>query len=129
MPVVRIGELATPERRSQLGGVTTEVVDRDAIGKAYITRHRARFECVLDDYFEALYINEAQLMDGLKLREVHLRVNCGTSGKVLCQPFLMDTGQGDPEWKMLAHIDCTRQLHDALTVLTAAQQTVLRNVC
>jgi hypothetical protein len=35
MAVVRIGELATPERCRQQGGVMTEVVDRDASGKAY----------------------------------------------------------------------------------------------
>ena len=129
MPVVRVGELATPERRRQLGGVMTEVVDRDATGKAYIKRHRARFECALDEYFNMFQISNPQYMAGLKFREIYLRVNYGTNSKILCQPFLMDTGQGDPEWKMLAHIDCARWLDEATKKLSPEQLYVVRNVC
>jgi hypothetical protein len=129
MPVVRIGEMATPERCQKLGGVMTEVVDRDASGKAYIKRHKARLECALDYYFKTFRLTDQQYVAGLKFREIYLRVNYGASGKILCHPFLMDTGKGDPEWKMLAHIDCSRQLNEVYALLTPAQQSIVRNVC
>ncbi len=129
MPVVRVGEMATPERRKQLGGVMTEVVDRDSGGKIYTKRHRARLECMLDFYFKEHRISDPQYMAGLKFREIYLRVRYGYSGKVLCNPFLMEAGQADPEGKMLAHIDCIRALEEASKQLLPEQIAVIRNVC
>jgi hypothetical protein len=129
MPVVRVGELATPERRRQLGGVMTEVVDRDASGKAYMKRHRVRIECMLDYYFNEFRLTEAQYMAGLKFREFYLRVNFGTNCKILCNPFLMQPGQADPEGKALAHLHCLRMLDEAYAVLSQVQREVVRDVC
>jgi hypothetical protein len=128
-PVVRVGELATPERRRKQGGVMTEVVDRDVSGKAYIKRHRVRIECMLDHYFHNFRISDHQYMAGLKYREIYLRAMHGYSAKVLCNPFLMEAGQADPEGKMLAHIDCGRWLEDANKILAPAEQAIVRNVC
>jgi hypothetical protein len=129
MPVVRIGEMATPERRRKLGGLMTEVVDRDASGKAYIKRQRARIECMLDYYFQNYRLDDPQYMAGLKYREIYLRVNFDTNCKILSNPFLMQAGQGDHEGKMHAHIDCLRQLNEVYALLTVPQQTILRDVC
>jgi len=102
-----------PERRRQLGGVMTEVVDRDAGGKAYMKRHRVRIECMLDYYYDSFRINDPQLKAGLKFREIYLRVNFGTNCKILCNPFLMEAGQADPEGKAHAHLHCLRMLDEA----------------
>jgi hypothetical protein len=129
MPVVRVGELATPERRRQLGGVMTEVIDRDAGGKAYMKRHRVRIECMLDYYFNAYRINERQYTAGLKFREIYLRVNYDTNCKILCSPFLINTGRADPEGKIMAHMDCIRWLDEACKLLSSEQLTMVRKVC
>jgi hypothetical protein len=129
MPVVRVGEMATPERRRQQGGVMTEVLDRDSTGNAIMKRHRARIECMLDYYFNEFRINNPQYMAGMKFREIYLRVNYGYSCKILCNPFLMDSGRGYPEGKMLAHIDCMRYLNEAYQLLSPEQASVMRDVC
>jgi len=128
-PVARAGERATPERRHQLGGVITEVVDRDATGGTYIKRHRARIECMLDYYFRKHRISDAQYMAGLKFREIYLRTTYGYSFKVLCNPFLMEAGQADHEGRMLAHLDCGRLLSEATKQLMPEELTIVRNVC
>lgn len=127
--VVRVGELATPERRRKLGGVTTEVVDRDVTGKAYIKRHRVRIECMLDYYFNAYYLNEPQHMAGLKCREIYLRVNFDTNCKVLCAPYLIRAGHSDAEGKILARIECERYWLEACNLLSKEQLAVIRKVC
>jgi len=129
IPAVRMGEMATPERYNQLGGLITEVMDRDATGKASISHHRARIECILDYYHKAFVIDDQQYMAALKFREIYLRVNFGYNTKTLCQPFLIEAGRPDPEWKMLAHIDCLRHLRGVYVLLSSAQQNILRNVC
>jgi hypothetical protein len=129
MPVVRVGELATPERRHQLGGVMTEVVDREVGGKAYIKRHRVRIECMLDYYFNGYHINDTQYMAGLKFREIYLRVNYDTNCKVLCSPYLRSAKHADPEAKILAHLDCIRWLDEACKLLSPEQLAMVRKVC
>src|ERR1700733_188615 len=70
---VRIGELATKERRSQNGGVTIEVIDRDASDKIYMKRHRAYAECVLDDCLRRGAVSEAEYEAGMKFRCAYLK--------------------------------------------------------
>jgi hypothetical protein len=129
MPVVRVGEMATPERCRQLGGVMTEVVDRDVNDKAYIKRHRARLECMLDYYFLHYRISDPQYMAGLKFREIFLRVNYGANCKILCSPFIIGAKRSDPESKILAHLDCLRWMDEASRTLSQEQLDVVRRVC
>jgi len=127
--VVRIGELATKERRRQQGGMVTEVIDREASGKAYIKRQRARLECMLDYYHKQNRISDPQYTAGIKFREIYLSAIYGYSFKVLCNPYLMEAKHADPEGRMLAHIDCTRLLREACDRLTPEQRSLVRDVC
>ena len=127
--VVRLGEQATPERQRQSGGVRTEVVDRDASGKAYITRHRAEMECVLDFYLRTQRISEQQHAAGMRFREIYLRVVNGANCKILGELFLINVGQGSYEGKMLAYIDCVQVLDNVSDDLSPAQVQVIRRVC
>ena len=129
MPVIRVGEVVTPERRRQLGGVMTEVIDRDSTGKAYIKRQRVKIECMLDYYYDKFRINDHQNMAGQKYRELYTRVNFGSSYKVLTSPFLMADKQSDPEARMVAHIDCIRNLTEVDMLLSPQQRDVMRDVC
>ena len=128
-PVVRIGEIATPERRRQNGGLITEVADRDASGNVYTKRQRAKYECILDCYHDEYRLNDAQYTAGLKFQEIFHRCFCGHAAKELCAPFLIDGGEGSAEHRVIAHIYCTRLLDEALEQMTKKQQAVVRSVC
>jgi hypothetical protein len=126
---VKIGETATPERRRQLGGVETEIVDRDASGKVYIKRQRARLECMLDYYLKERRINDAQHKAGTKFRYIYLRAAHHYSCLTLTNRFLIEPGQADPEWRFMNHLDCTRILIVACKELTPEEYAIVRNVC
>jgi hypothetical protein len=125
---IRVGELATPERRRQLGGVATEVVDRDANGKVYIERHRAEYECVVDFYWRTRKINDPQRAAAIKLREIYIHVSHGFDSTNL-GGALVDAGIGNHEKQIATYLDSLNQLKAARAKLTPAQRTILRNVC
>jgi hypothetical protein len=127
--VVRIGEEATPERHHQLGGVITEVIDRDDNSKRKARRDRARNECMPDFYHNENTMSDPQHKAALKYREIYLTAFHGYNCKILCSPFLIDSGKADPEGKMLAHIHCTRLLHEAQERLTEEERSIVRDVC
>jgi hypothetical protein len=126
---VKNGETATPERRRQLGGVETEIVDRDASGKVYIKRQRARLECMLDYYLKLRRISEEQYKAGCKFRYLYLRAAHNYSCLNLTDRFRMEPKQADPEWRLLNHMDCIRVLIVASKELTPEEYAIVRNVC
>ncbi|MGB9152786.1 MAG: hypothetical protein WCD70_06835 [Alphaproteobacteria bacterium] len=126
---IKGGEQATPERHNQLGGVSTEVVNRDALGKVSVERHRAKHECVLDFYLRTRRISDPQHQIGMSFREIHIRANNGVNCKILGNSFLVDAGHGNYERKMLDHVECLKLLDGACEHLTSSQERVLRRVC
>jgi hypothetical protein len=126
---IRIGETATPERRKQHGGVTTEIVDRDATGKATITRHKAKLECVLDFYLRTRRIDDPQHAAGIKLRGIYKQVSHGFDSSNFSGALLADTGNGNHEKQIAAYLDSIKKLKKLYARLTPAQRRVLRDVC
>jgi hypothetical protein len=126
MPVMCVGESATPERRKQLGGLMTEVVTDE--GRSF-RRQKARNVGVIDDLFENDVLSDPQYMAALKIQEIHSRATDGKSCKVLCSPFLIDPGQHDSEWKIIARMDSLRLLHEAFAKLTQTQRDIVEGIC
>ena len=126
---IRIGETATPERRRQLGGVLTEVIDRDATGKACIKRQKGKLECVLDYYWRTKRINDPQHQAGMKFREIYLRVNNGFAHKMLGDLVLVDDASLHVEERMLQHIVCMQQLDKIREKLSPSQEKIIVQVC
>ena|GEM_PF-1950620 len=126
---VRFGALATQERCRQLGGVTTEIIDRDSSGKASMKRHRVRIECMLDYYFIEDRIDEAEYRAGMKFRQLYLRVVHKIKMTNLSNPYLMEAHRADPEGATLAGLYSERLLYEAYDVLSPEQQSVVRRVC
>lgn len=125
----RVGERATPERRRKPGGIAVEVVDREAGGRVLVKRHRGRIECVLDHYYLARKLNDAQMQAALKFREAWLLIHFGANSTLSGNPLLARTGHADPEGRLIAHIDLLRWLDRACSLLTAAQLRVAQKVC
>ncbi len=130
-PVVCVGEMATPERRQQLGGVMTEFVASEIPGNLPTKRHRVRIENVLDIMYRNRVnpLSDPQFTVALKFHELFNHGRNGSTFKVLCQPFIVDGGKADPQWKMIAHIDCARYLVEAYDFLTPEEQAIVRKVC
>ncbi len=121
---IRVGELATKERRRQHGGVRTEIVDRSVDNKAIVKRHRAIAECTLDRYFLRELISEAEYEAGMKFRHAYLRA--------VLRIKVDDVGvgaHGDLEMSALMVIKSEKLLREAYGVLSLAQQTVIIAVC
>jgi len=129
IPIVHITECATPERCQKPGGVITEVIARDVSGKALMKRQRVRVECMLDYYYYASRLNEAQYKAGLKFREFYLRIrfdkNCLSSRKA----FVKEAGLFNPDGKMLDRLEYLRLLDGAHKQLSPEQWEVIRKVC
>jgi hypothetical protein len=130
-PVVIVGERATPERRKQLGGVVSEIVEVEEPRslKTKVKRDRANYVSTLAYYHGTKRLNDPQTVAGEKYAELFNRVTFGYHYKVLCNPFLIDPGQADPEARMVAHMDCIRQLREIDALLSPAQRRVIINVC
>jgi len=126
---IRLGELATKERRHQNGGIETEVIDRNLSGAAYIKRHRAYAECVLDSYFRREYLSQAEFQAGMKFRDVYLRHVCGVKVSDNTNPFINESGGSDIEFAMMAGFESERILRAAYNVLSEKQRTIVRSVC
>ena len=118
---IKIGETATPERRRQLGGVESEIVDRDASGKILIRRQKARMECVLDYYWRTRRLTEVQREAGLRFRAIYWHVQVGPEHMLIDNMILVDNGRGNHERKMLTHIGCVEALNAVRKLLSPAQ--------
>lgn len=121
---VRIGEVATRERRRKHGGVITEVVDRDARGKVMMRRHRAAAECVLDVYSFRQTITDAQYQAGLKFRNAYLRA--------VLRIRVSDIGygcRGDDAMSVILPIYSEELLRKAYKALSLEQKSVIIAVC
>jgi len=70
---VRTGITATKERRRQQGGVMTEIVNRDVDGKILIKRHKAVWECHLDEYYDRHTIGEPEHKAGIIFRRAYFQ--------------------------------------------------------
>ena len=127
---VRVGEMATKERRCQNGGVISEVIDRDLSGKVFMKRHRASCECVLDDLLRRLTISEPEYETGMKFRWAYLKhvfkVKVCDGGY---NPFLNEGCNGDAESNMNAMCEADKLLHGAYGVLSDAQRSIVIAVC
>jgi len=74
---IKDGATPTPERRKRNGGVTVEVIHRNASGTSLVKRYRAVWECPLDAYRDKGIINETQHKSGMQFREAYYAtVNC-----------------------------------------------------
>lgn len=130
-PVKCVGEMATPERRRQQGGVMTEQVPSESAGNLPTIRHRVRIENVLDLMFRCRVnpLTDPQYTAGLKFYELFNHDKNGDKFKVLCSPFVMDGTHTGAEWKVLAHMSSARYLVEAYKQLTLEEQAIVRKVC
>jgi len=129
LPVVLVGELVTPERRRQLGGVISEMIDEDGSSKRKVKRNKARYDCMIEFYFEDGTFSDRQSKAALKYREIYLSGMHGQSGKYLCNPFTIDCGRADPENKIIGHMHNLRLLVEANELLTQEERDIVRDVC
>lgn len=120
----RFGELATLERRRQLGGVVTEVIDRDLRGGVLLKRHKAVCECQLDVYKYRETISESEYDAGMIYRDAFQYYVLGVKTKDRASG-----GRGDVEMAMI-NIPMSKKLLDqAHAVLTQSESAVVRAVC
>jgi hypothetical protein len=120
----RFGELATLERRRQLGGVTTEVIDRDLRGGVLLKRHTAVCECQLDVYKFREQLTDKEYDAGLIYRRAFMRYVLGIQVDDKVQG-----GRSDAEMAMLSIPHSKKLLDQAHAVLSQPQSTVVRAIC
>lgn len=121
---LRTGEVSTKQRRTQNGGVISEVVDRDISGKALIIRHKARYTCTLDRYFGQLRLSEAEYKAGIRFQHAYLRA--------VLRVKVYDVGggsQGDAEMAALIVIKSEKLLKEAYSVLSEKQKAIIIAIC
>jgi hypothetical protein len=120
----RIGELATLERCSQLGGMIKEVVDRDFRGNPILYRQRAKIECHLDIYRYRGQLDTPEYDAGMIFRKAYIRyvlrikVDDDVQG-----------GRADAEMAMLALPHSKKLLDQAHSVLSQPQWMVIEAIC
>lgn len=120
----RVGELATVERCRQLGGVITEVVDRDLRGNPILRRHKAKIECHLDLCLLREWISIPEYDAGMIYRKAYLRyvrrvkTDDDTQG-----------GRADAEMAMLSIPHSKKLLDQAHGVLSPAQWRMVEAIC
>ena len=120
----RQGERANAERRSKMGGVITEAIDRDLRGNAYMVRDRVRVECALDFYLWKGQISPSEYDAALKFRRAYQRAVLGIKVE---DPAA--TGTYDPEMALLIVPISEEILRAAYEELTKVQQEVIIDVC
>jgi hypothetical protein len=70
--VVRMNEVATPERKKQMGGVVNDYEADGPKSRVMLLRHRARTECVLDVYRLQGKIDIEEFEAGMRFRIAYL---------------------------------------------------------
>lgn len=121
---VRVGELATVERCRQLGGMVTEVVDRDLRGNPIIKRHKAKIECHLDIYLYREQLSIPEYDAGMIFRKAYSRYVLGIKVEDDVQGAC-----GDVEMAMLAVPHSKKLLDQAHGVLSQPQWMVIEAIC
>ena len=121
---VRLGERATVERCRQLGGLLTEVVDRDLRGNPIYTRQKAKIECHLDIYRYREALSAAEYEAGMIFRKAYVRYVLGI--KVEDD---VAGGRADAEMAMLAVPHSKKLLDQAHGVLSTPQWMVIEAIC
>lgn len=112
------------ERCQQLGGMITEVVDRDLRGSPILKRHKARIECHLDLCLIRECINIPEYEAAMIFRKAYLGYVLGIKVDDNVQG-----GRADAELAMLAIPQCKKILDQAHAVLSPQQWTVIEAVC
>ena len=120
----RIGELATVERCRQLGGVITEVVDRDLRGSPILKRHKAKIECHLDICLLREWISIPEYDAAMIFRKAYLRYVRGVKVDDDVQG-----GRADAEMAMLAVPHSKKLLDQAHAVLSQPQWRMVETIC
>lgn len=121
---VRGGEGVTVERCQHSDGVAKEIVDRDATGKVYMWRYRARSECMLDAYLVRKLIELEQHQAGMKYRIAWLRAREGIR---VSDPY---SGGAHASYEDSLQIipESERLLREADQAMTAKQRDMVRRV-
>ncbi len=120
----RCWERATMERRRQLGGLITEVVDRDLRGNSILKRHKAKIECHLDIYLYRGQLSVPEYDAGMIFRKAYMR-------------YVLDIkvdddvqgGRADAEMAMLAVPHSKKLIDEAHDVLSQPQWMVVEAIC
>lgn len=120
----RLGELATVERCRQLGGVITEVVDRDLRGSPIVKRHKVKIECHLDIYLYREQLSIPEYDAGMIFRKAYVRYVLGIKVEDDVQG-----GRADAEMAMLAVPHSKKLLDQAHGVLSTPQWMVIEAIC
>ena len=120
----RVGELATMERCRQLGGVITEVVDRDLRGSPILKRHKAKIECHLDICLIREWISIPEYDAAMIFRKAYLRYVLGVKVEDNVQG-----GRADAEMAMLAVPHSKKILDQAHGVLSQPQWMMVEAIC
>jgi hypothetical protein len=126
-PVVRIGEVATPERMRQNGGIVKDLEPESPKSRVMIMRHRARCECWLDRYRLKDKIDQSEFLAGMRFREAWLCITFGKShGRSMvyidpCYHQSLNPGE--------KRLWAERVIGDAFKILTAAQKTAVIACC
>lgn len=120
----RVGEFATVERCRQLGGMITEVVDRDLRGNPIFKRHKAKIECHLDIYLYREQLSLAEYDAGMIFRKAYMRYVLGIKVEDDVQG-----GRADAEMAMLAVPHSKKLLDQAHEVLSQPQWMVIEAIC
>lgn len=107
-----------------MGGVVTEVIDRDLRGNPYLKRDRAIAECVLDAYLFRRILSHREYEAGIKFRKAYLRA----VHRVRVEDPLSSSAY-DPEMALLIAPISEQILRDAYAVLSEAQKRIAINVC
>ena len=121
----RIGEMPTEERCNQLGGIVTEVIERDANGKAFVMRYAAYAECMLDTYLLRGLIDKVEHVAGMRYRIAWLRAR---EGLKISDRF---SGGVPISYEDSLHIipESERILKEAAEELTPAQKAMVMRIC
>lgn len=120
----RQGEKTTLERRQHMGGVVTEVVDRDLRGNPYMVRDRAVAECPLDLYFWYQKLSKSEYEAGQKFAKAYQRA--------VLRIKVEDPSSSsayDPEMALLIVPMSEEILREAYEALSNAQKKIVIHVC
>lgn len=120
----RIGEFATMERCRQLGGMITEVVDRDLRGSPIMKRHKAKIECHLDIYRYREMISIPEHEAGTIFRKAYQRYVL----RIKVEDDVQG-GRADAEMAMLSIPASKKLLDQAHAVLSLPQWMMIEAIC